>query len=129
MAVVDGERRPIGVVAARDLLPLATAATRAHLVGALLGQAGRLEAFLSEIRRRPDQPLVAADLMRRDVVTVGTSTSLDDVLRLMMSRALKQILVVDTAGTVTGVVDRAEVVRTLAATMDRGTAADAGPRA
>jgi CBS-domain-containing membrane protein/nucleotide-binding universal stress UspA family protein len=116
VAVVEDAGRLVGVIATRDLLPLATDATRQHLVGALGGVSGRLEAFFAGLRHMaPDAAPTAADLMRPDAVTIGAETPLVDVLRRMMTQSLKRILVVDDAGSVLGVVDRADVARALAA--------------
>ena len=122
VAVVDGRGHLVGVVATRDLLPLATAETRPHLVAALTGQPGRIEAFLSERRRHPQAIPTASDLMRRDPVTVEEEAPLAEVLRVMMSRDLKRILVLGTSGRVVGAVDRADVVRGLAASGGSGSA-------
>jgi CBS domain-containing protein len=118
VAVVDPDGRLVGVVATRDLLPLASDDTRHQFVGALGGVAGRLEAFLAGIRRAPGSPPTAADLMRGDVAAVGADASLGDVLRLMMETGLKRILVTDRSRVPIGVIDRADVVRALVASLD-----------
>lgn len=122
VAVVDPAGRLVGVIASRDLLSLATDETRQHLLGVMGGVSGRLEAFLAGLRHGSDSPPTAGDLMRRDVVTVAATAPLGEVLRVMMSRALKRILVLDRDGVVAGVVDRADVVRVLAEALnpDRG---------
>ena len=124
VAVVDSDGRLVGVVATRDLLPLATDETRHHLVGAMGGVTGRLEAFLAGLRHASGSPTTAADLMRRDVVVVDPGASLGEVLRLMMSRSLKRILVTDPSGTPIGVIDRADVVRAAAARLGGGQPAE-----
>lgn len=115
VAVVDTTGRLVGVIATRDLIRLATDDNRHHLLGALGGVSGRLEAFFAALRHEgPGAVPTARELMRGDAVAVSPATPLADVLRRMMAQSLKRILVVDPQGAVLGVVDRADVVRTLA---------------
>jgi len=116
VAVLDEADRVVGVIAVRDLLPLATAETRSELIEALLAPAGRIESFLAARRARSERTL-ARDLMRRDVITARRETPLGDVLQRMMSKALKGVLVVDDDQHLLGVVDRADVVRAMASSL------------
>jgi len=117
VAVVDAERRLVGVVATRDLLPLAGDAPGHVSIAAFGGMAGRLEVLLADHRPGAAPGPTAADLMRRDVVAVQTETSLAIVVQLMMARGLKRVLVTDDHGAPIGVIDRADVIRTLTDTI------------
>jgi CBS domain-containing protein len=113
VAVVDERNRVVGVIAVRDLLPLATAGSRPQLIDALAAPSGRIETFIERLRSHADRR-TARDVMRRDVVTVQPTTPLAEVLALMIDRALKGILVVDDERRLVGLVERAAIVEALA---------------
>jgi CBS domain-containing protein len=127
VAVVDATGHLAGVIATRDLLPLASDASRHHFVGALGGVAGRLEAFLFGLGSSTEAQPTAGELMRREVTAVAGDASLGEVLRLMMAKGLKRILVTDPRGIPVGVIDRADVVRALAPGLGRTGLAGSDP--
>jgi CBS domain-containing protein len=112
VAVVDDQDRLVGVISTRDLLPLTAGHSLRQLLDAMGPGIGPRDAFLASLGRRADR-LLAADLMRHDVVTVAPGTALDEILRLMMSRGLKRLLVVDRGRHILGVVDRADIMRAI----------------
>lgn len=116
VAVVDGGDRVVGVLATRDLLPLAAPDSRAQVLETLSSAPGPHHALGLALGHDARQR-VAGDLMRRDVVTVPPEADLDGVLRLMMARGLKRLLVVDEARRVVGAVDRAGVLRAITAAL------------
>ena len=63
--------------------------------------------------------LTARDLMTPDVVTVPPETPVIAVARLLAERGISAVPVLDTAGTVLGVVTEADLIRRLAGEEDR----------
>ncbi len=55
--------------------------------------------------------LTAADVMTRDVITIGPKTTLRQAAQLMLDRAVSALPVVDEEGRVLGVVSEAELIR------------------
>jgi CBS domain-containing protein len=55
--------------------------------------------------------LTAADVMTRNVITIGPKATLRQAARLMLDRAVSALPVVDTEGRVLGVVSEAELIR------------------
>jgi CBS domain-containing protein len=56
----------------------------------------------------------AADVMTRHLVTVGLDTPLAEVARVLEERRIKRVPVVNSAGTLVGIVSRADLLRALA---------------
>ncbi len=66
---------------------------------------------LDDALKRTD--LVVADVMTRDVVSVGPAENIDTVVNLMMKRKINRIpVVVD--GKIVGIVTRGDIIRALA---------------
>ena len=79
---------------------------------------GKLVGLLSEadLMRNFDKqdggsPPTAADLMTRDVITIGPDASVAAAARIMVERGVKRLPVVDAVGRVIGVVSRVDVLR------------------
>ena len=68
-------------------------------------------------RRNAQDGPRAADVMTRDVVTIGPDTPLREIARLMQSKNIRRLPVVD-GRHLAGIVSRADIVRTLAARPD-----------
>lgn len=106
VVVVDGERRPVGLVSTYDLLPkLGGEPVR----GGLFGVGRRRQA------RRKAAARTAGELMTRPVVVVTPATTVREAARLMHEYAVEQLPVVGAAdgpmaGRVVGMVRRADVL-------------------
>ena len=99
--VIDAACRVIGVVSEADLLVKeATPGPPPGLV--------RLAWMLRE--RSKAAGVTAAEVMTRPAVTIGEDASVADAARLMQSRRVKQLPVVDDDGRLRGIVSRADVL-------------------
>ncbi|WP_067172089.1 CBS domain-containing protein [Microtetraspora niveoalba] len=103
VAVVDAERRPVGVVSEDDLLLRET------------GAPGGPGAFLDPGRRREHRKAVgvtAAEIMSTPPVTVTPGTPVRVAARLMHERRIKQLPVVDPiSGRIAGTVHQSDLLR------------------
>lgn len=113
VAVIDADGRLQGVIALRDLLPLATGPERAQAIEAIVRPAAPVEPFLSLLRGHPSAR-TAASIMRRDVFSVGPDATLGEVLDALMTHGIARLLVVDADRRVLGAVDRGDLLRSLA---------------
>ena len=113
VAVVDEHARIVGVIAVRDLLPLATGEARPRALETVLAPAGRIESFVAGLRSHPERT-TAAEIMRREVVTVEPALPLPDLLRLFILRSLKAVLVAGADQSLLGIAHRRDVLLALA---------------
>lgn len=102
--VVDESQRVLGVVSEADLLRK-------------IEYAGDEEPRLFERRRRRDErhkatASTATQLMSAPAVTVATGTTIAAAARLMDSRAVKRLPVVDGDGRLIGIVSRSDLLKT-----------------
>ncbi len=112
LLVVDEQGRLIGVITESDLidqqkslhLPTVLALFDAVIP---IGEAR----FEQELARM--QAMTAADLMRRDVVTVGPEAELGEIASIMDEHGVHHLPVLD-EGRLIGLVSRREIVRALA---------------
>ncbi|MFE5589468.1 CBS domain-containing protein [Streptomyces sp. NPDC056549] len=100
--VIEGEGRVVGVVSEADLL--LKEEFHDHRLG-LVEQMRRLDATSKAGSRR------AEDLMTSPAVTVAPEASLPRAARLMASHHVKRLPVVDTNGTVQGIVSRSDLLK------------------
>jgi CBS domain-containing protein len=109
--VIDRDDRLVGIISEGDLLRRVE-----------IGTAGRqrswwLSLFISDAELADEftksHGYTAADIMTRDVVTVGEETSLSDIAEVLESRHIKRVPVVR-LGRVVGIVSRANLVQALA---------------
>jgi CBS domain-containing protein len=108
--VVDGAGGLLGIVSEGDLVrrvEAATAGRRAWWLELLADPAALARDYVKTHGRR------AADVMTRDVLTVGPDASVADVAQLLERRRIKRVPVVR-EGRVIGIVSRADLVRALA---------------
>ncbi|GAA3388157.1 CBS domain-containing protein [Streptomyces roseoviridis] len=100
--VVEGEGRVVGVVSEADLL--LKEEFHDHRLG-LMEQLRRLDATAKAGSRR------AEDLMTSPAVTIAPEASLPQAARLMATRRVKRLPVVDSGGTIQGIVSRSDLLK------------------
>lgn len=109
LPVVDREGRIVGIVTRGDLIERGGLRLRVELLPVL-----EPEALEQELHRlEGESPLVAADLMTGEVVTVRPETNLAAAAHLMAQQRLNPLPVVDAAGHVVGIISRADLLRTV----------------
>jgi CBS domain-containing protein len=99
--VLDNDNRVIGVVSEADLL---TKEALEYGVPSLMG------GILHGRERAKAAAVTAGDLMTKPVVTIGPRESVSHAARLMYSRKVKRLPVVDDDGRLVGIVTRADVL-------------------
>jgi CBS domain-containing protein len=109
--VVDGERRPQGIISDTDIVARVDPAERPGLLTLLRSRWSR-EAD-RQVRRSYGQR--AADIMTSPVVTVRDSAAVIEALTLTVERHIKRLPVVDADGRAVGIVSRPAL---LAASLD-----------
>ncbi|WP_328946445.1 CBS domain-containing protein [Streptomyces sp. NBC_00250] len=102
LPVVEGEGRVVGVVSEADLL--LKEEFHDHRLG-LIEQMRRLGATAKAGSRR------AADLMTSPAITVAPDAALPQAARLMAAHGVKRLPVVDTHGTIRGIVSRSDLLK------------------
>ena len=115
LPVVDGTGQLVGLLTEGDLLHRAETGTdtvRLGWVQALLARGRMAERYVHTHGRR------VRDVMTRDVLTVGEASPLDDVIRIMESRHVRRVPVVE-GGRLVGIVSRSDLVRALGALLER----------
>ncbi|HZU78125.1 MAG TPA: DUF190 domain-containing protein [Dehalococcoidia bacterium] len=113
--VVDAERRVLGIVTDAELVERLTPQARPGVLTVLMERIpfvhGSQEA---EEAVRHTTGTRARDLMQTDVVTAREDEPVRDVLAAMLDKNKKLVPIVDEAGRLTGMVDRADLLRVLA---------------
>jgi CBS domain-containing protein len=99
--VLDNDDRVIGVVSEADLLAKEALEYAAQ---------GRLGGILHSGERSKAAAVTAADLMTSPPVTIGPYETVHHAARLMYSRRVKRLPVVDEEGRLVGIVSRADVL-------------------
>jgi CBS domain-containing protein len=104
VAVIDADRRPVGVVSEDDLLLKET------------GDLGRRATVLDTPARRRDREKAAGttaeELMTSPAITVTPGTSVRDAARLMHDHRIKQLPVIDpVTGRMVGTVHQSDLLR------------------
>ncbi|QNS02726.1 CBS domain-containing protein [Streptomyces xanthii] len=102
LPVIEGEGRVVGVVSEADLI--LKEEFHDHRPG-LVEQVRRREATAKAGADR------AADLMTSPAVTVGPDATLPQAARLMATRHVKRLPVVDEHGTIQGIVSRSDLLK------------------
>ena len=97
--VLDDDDRVIGVVSEADLLTKEA-----------LERGGKVTSILHHREQAKAAGLTAADLMTAPAVTVGPKDFVSQAARLMYSRRVKRLPVVDDDGRLAGIVSRADVL-------------------
>ena len=98
--VVDDDHKVIGVVSEADLLTKE----------ALDGEPSVFDSILHHRDQEKAKGVTAGDLMTRPAVTTIPEDTIEHAAKLMYSRHLKRLPVVDAAGHLVGIVSRADVL-------------------
>jgi CBS domain-containing protein len=120
LPVIDGTGRIVGLVTEGDLLHRVETGTDRVRMGwlqALLARGRMAEQYVHTHGRR------VQDVMTRDVLTVDESASLDDVIRIMESRHVRRVPVVE-GRRILGIISRSDLVRALGAVLERAAEPD-----
>jgi CBS domain-containing protein len=107
VVVIDAERRVLGLVTDRAILAHAEPASRAGLFARLTGWAAPPAPVYHE-------PLIAALLMEREVITIPDQASLAETARQFLAHRIKRLIVIDAEGRLAGLVDRRVLFQTVA---------------
>jgi len=102
--VLECDGTIIGVVSEADLLAKEALDVGQHGVRGLITGIVRRRAF------RKAAGVTAGDLMTSPAVTVGADDTVEHAARLMYTRGLKRLPVVDTTGRLTGIISRTDVL-------------------
>ena len=105
LPVVDGENRPVGVIAQGDLIYKAGMPMRLGLLAESDRQ--KVSAVLEALA-----PRQAREVMSRPAVTIGQDKLVTDAVKLMIEKEVKRLPVVDEAGKLVGILSRVDVFRT-----------------
>jgi CBS-domain-containing membrane protein len=97
--VVDGDQRVVGVVTDADVLRSVEPSSRPGVVGALMRAGGAASGST-----------MAGDLVKTGYPVVRAATSLADAAQAMVAGGRKLLPVVDDAGRLLGIVDRADLL-------------------
>jgi CBS domain-containing protein len=112
--IVDGARRPIGVVSDAELIERVTPEARPGLVAAvmrrlpLLHGSAEAQDALHHARGKS-----ARDFMREDFIRVAGNSTIEDTLRELISQRRKIAVVVDADGRLLGIADRRDLLSAL----------------
>ncbi len=101
--VLDADGTVIGVVSEADLLPKEALDDRHGVRGTLTGLMHRTDQAKAE-------GVTAADLMTTPAVTVAPDDTVERAARLMYSRKVKRLPVVDEGGHLVGIVSRTDIL-------------------
>ena len=99
--VLDEDNRVVGVVSEADLL------TKEALE---FGVPGKVKSMLHHREQAKAAAIVAEDLMTKPPVTIGPNEFVTHAARLMYTRKVKRLPVVDVDGRLIGIVSRADVL-------------------
>ncbi len=110
LPVVNAEGKVVGMISDSDLL------TRGGMQVALSLKRAADAGFVRELHHALEDPgRKVAEVMTRDVVTVAPEVSLASAARVMVSRRLKRLPVVDMEGRLAGILGRLDVLNAIAA--------------
>lgn len=102
--VLDDDGTVVGVVSEADLL------VKEALDGEYRGVRGLIAGTVHRRAFRKAAAVTAADLMTSPAVTVGADDTVEHAARLMYTRGLERLPVVDTDGRLAGIVSRSDVL-------------------
>ena len=113
VVVIAPDDRVLGIISDRDVLLRSSADTRPWFLRALTG-AGRAHHGREGSGERPGAALTARELMAPTLITVRPEDPLRQAIQLMMQHRVKRLVVVSGAGQFVGLVDRRDILRSLA---------------
>jgi CBS domain-containing protein len=102
--VLDDDDRVVGVVSEADML------TKEALEGGYDGMPGMITGMLRRREQEKARGITAADLMTSPAVTVAPGETLAHAARLMHTRRIKRLPVVNGDGRLVGIISRADVL-------------------
>jgi len=102
--VLDEGGKVVGVVSEADLL------TKQALDGGEDGMPGMITGLLRRKEQEKARGITASDLMTSPPVTVRPEDTVEHAARLMYTRRVKRLPVVDAAGRLVGIISRADVL-------------------
>ncbi len=118
LPVVDDDERVIGIISESDLVQYAQKIRAVPVRDPWsfwvwpyveISDLAVFRRGLEEISKTP-----VHEIMTKDVITVPENKSLDEVAKLMVSKRINRVPVVDDAGRARGIVSRADIVRYMA---------------
>lgn len=124
LPVVDADGNLVGMVTEGDFLrrhEIATGRHRARWFEVLLSPGHLAQDYVQTHAR------MVADVMTRDVVSVGADAKLDDIVRLMEKHAIKRVPVLRDRKVI-GIVSRANLLHAFASTLAEARPAAAGDK-
>ena len=101
--VVDDDMKVIGVVSEADMLPKEGLEDKEGLSGMVGG-------ILHRKDHEKAEGVTAGDLMSSPAVTVSPGDSVEHAARLMYTRAIKRLPVIDGAGRLAGIITRTDIL-------------------
>jgi CBS domain-containing protein len=102
--VLDADGKVTGVVSEADLL------VKEAVQGEPGGVRGLLTGLVHHAERAKAAGVTAADLMTSPAVTVGPDDTVEHAARLMFTRKIKRLPVVDAGGRLVGIISRTDVL-------------------
>ncbi len=102
--VLDDDGKVTGVVSEADML------TKEALEGGYDGMPGRITGLLRHKEQEKARGTTARDLMTHPAVTIGPDDTVEQAARLMYTRKVKRLPVVDADGHLAGIISRADVL-------------------
>lgn len=114
--VVDAERKVVGIVTNGDLVERGGLRVRVEMLPSLTQE------MLGDVLASLEVGRTVADILTRQVLTVGADASLAEAAHLMVSRGVKRLPVVDGDGRLQGIVSRVDILRVHSAAYGRAAA-------
>jgi CBS domain-containing protein len=116
--VVTRDRRPIGIITGRDLLPVSTLFGEEALLG------GNQETEETAMRHRKEQMFIpsgirayflARDVMKYDPITIAEDFDLAEAAQLMAMNRISGLPVIDLSDNVVGIITKSDIIKAWAA--------------
>lgn len=115
LPVVDRPHHVVGLLSELDIVESLHRATGVHsprgLLDLLLESAPPKGESILEVCRRQLKNTRVSDAMSREVATVGQDAPLEEAARLMASRGIKRLPVLNAHGELVGIVTRGDIVQ------------------
>lgn len=103
--MVDGDNRPVGVIAQGDLIYKGGMPMRIGLLAR--SDRDKVDAVLDALGEKQ-----AREVMTRPAVTIGQDKMITEAVELMLKKGVKRLPVVDGAGKLVGILSRVDIFRT-----------------